>query len=179
MAAGIMDQWKRRLPFAACHAAIDSGATAVIGGGTHQLKGIEFRNGCPIFYSLGDFVFQNSVTPSVPPDFCEKYGVPLDSTAQVAHNARSKNGTVGLHTDRANFLTVIPKIEVSGGKVVRVTMLPVELHFGHDWSVNGLPRPADAQASADIEKVLSDLSAEFGTKIVRLEGGILEARANQ
>ncbi len=160
-----------------CRAAVDSGAAAVFGGGTHQLKGIEMRNGCPIFYSLGDFVFQNSVTPSVPPDFCEQYGVPLDSTAQVAHAARSKGGKVGLHVDRANFLSVVPKIEVSGGKVVRVTMFPIELHFAHDWSVNGLPRPADARASADIEKVLSELSAEYGTKIVRLAGGILEAKA--
>ena len=162
-----------------CRAAVDAGADAVFGGGTHQLKGIEFHNGKPIFYSLGDFVFQNNVVPIAPPDFCEQYGVPVDSDAKTAFNARSKNGKVGLHTDRANFLSVIPKIEVSGGKVVRVTMLPIELHFGHDWSVNGLPRPADAQASADIEKVLSDLSAEFGTKIVRLEGGILEARPKQ
>ena len=162
-----------------CRAAVDSGATAVIGGGTHQLKGIELRNGFPIFYSLGDFVFQNSVTPSVPPDFCEQYGVPLDSTAKVAHNARSKGGKVGLHTDRANFLSVVPKVEVSDGKVLRVTMLPIELHFAHDWSVNGLPRPADAQASADIEKVLATLSAEYGTEIVRLPGGILEARAKR
>ena len=159
-----------------CRAAIDSGATAVIGGGTHQLKGIEFRKGCPIFYSLGDFVFQNSVTPSVPPDFCEQYNVPLDSSAKVAHAARSKNGTVGLHMDRANFLTVVPKIEVVAGKVKRVTMMPLELHFAHDWSVNGLPRPADAQASADIEKQLAKLSDEYGTDIVRLPNGILEAR---
>ena len=162
-----------------CRAAIDSGATAVVGGGTHQLKGIEFRNGCPIFYSLGDFVFQNSVTPSVPPDFCEQYGVPLDSPAEVAHNARSRDGKVGLHTDRANFLSVVPKIEVEDGRVVRVTMMPIELHYAHDWSVNGLPRPADAKASADIEKVLSALSAEYGTSIVRLGGGILEARGRQ
>ena len=162
-----------------CRAAIDSGATAVVGGGTHQLKGIEFRNGYPIFYSLGDFVFQNSVTPSVPPDFCEQYSVPLDSTAKVAHNARSKGGTVGLHMDRANFLSVLPKIEVADGKVKRVTMMPIELHFAHDWSVNGLPRPADAKASADIEKALATLSAEYGTEIVRLPGGILEARVKK
>ena len=162
-----------------CRAAIDSGATAVIGGGTHQLKGIEFHKGCPIFYSLGDFVFQNSVTPSVPPDFCEQYGVPPDSTAKVAHNARSRGGKVGLHTDRANFLSVIPKIEVSGGRVTRVTMFPIELHFAHDWSVNGLPRPADAKASADIEKVLAGLSAEYGTEIARLADGTLEARCRR
>ena len=103
--------------------------------------------------------------------------MPLDSTAKVAHAARSKNGKVGLHTDRANFLSVIPKIEVVDGKVVRVTMLPVELHYAHDWDINGLPRPADAKASADIEKALATLSAEYGTKIVRLENGILEAKA--
>lgn len=159
-----------------CRAAVDSGATAVIGGGTHQLKGIELRNGFPIFYSLGDFVFQNNVTPSVPPDFCEQYGVPLDSTAKVALNARSKGGKVGLHTDRANFLSVVPKIEVVDGRVTRVTMLPIELHFAQDWSVNGLPRPADAKASADIERQLAKLSAAYGTEIVRLPGGILEAR---
>jgi len=159
-----------------CRAMVESGATAVIGGGTHELKGIEFYKGCPIFYSLGDFVFQNNVTPSVPPDFCEQYGVPLDSTAQVALAARSKDGKVGLHTDRANFLSVVPKIELRNGVVARVTMLPVELHFAQDWSVNGLPRPADAKAAADIEKQLATLSAAFGTEIVRLPGGILEAR---
>ena len=58
-------------------------------------------------------------------------------------------------------------------------MLPIELHFAHDWSVNGLPRPADAKDSADIEKQLATLSAEFGTEIVRLPGGILEARAKR
>ena len=114
----------------------------------HQLKGIEIRNGKPIFYSLGDFVFQNNVVPIVPPDFCEQYGVPLDSDAKTAFNARSKGGKVGLHAFRENFLSVVPKIEfVQGNPVARVTMLPIELHFGCDWSVNGLPRAADAEAT--------------------------------
>jgi len=161
-----------------CRAVVDAGADAVFGGGTHQLKGIEFHNGKPIFYSLGDFVFQNNVVPIAPPDFCEQYGVPIDSDAKTAFNARSKNGKVGLHAYRENFLSVIPKIEIVDGKVARVTMFPIELHFAHDWSVNGLPRPADAKASVDIEEVLARLSAEYGTKIVRLADGSLEAKAN-
>ena len=32
-----------------CRQAVDAGADAIIGGGTHQLKGIEIRNGRPIF----------------------------------------------------------------------------------------------------------------------------------
>jgi poly-gamma-glutamate capsule biosynthesis protein CapA/YwtB (metallophosphatase superfamily) len=39
------------------HAAIDAGADLVIGSHTHWAGGIEVYNGRPIFYSLGDFVF--------------------------------------------------------------------------------------------------------------------------
>lgn len=43
------------------HACIDAGASAVIGGGTHQLKGIELYHDCPIFYCLGNFIFEISM----------------------------------------------------------------------------------------------------------------------
>ena len=159
-----------------CNAAVDAGADAVIGGGTHQLKGIAFRKGRPIFYSLGDFVFQNNVVPLAPPDFCEQYGVPIDSDAKTAFNARSKGGKVGLHAFRENFLSIVPKIELENG-VARVTMLPIELHFGCDWSVNGLPRPANAEATEVIAKTLKRLSAPFGTSVVLRKDGILEAKS--
>ena len=158
-----------------CRAAVDAGATAVFGGGEHKLKGIEFRNGHPIFYSLGDFVFQNNVTPSVPPDFCEKYGVALDSDAATALAARSKGGKVGLHVDRMNYLSVLPKLEIEDGAVKSVRMLPIELHFGMDWSVNGLPRTADAEAGRTILTRLSELSAPYGTEVTLGDDGILLA----
>ena len=157
-----------------CHAAVDAGADAVIGGGTHQLKGVELRAGKPIFYSLGDFVFQNNVVPIAPPDFCEQYKVPLDSDAKTAFNARSKGGKVGLHAFRENFLSVVPRIRFEGGKVVSVELLPIELHWMKDWSVNGLPRTADAEATGVILAALQRTSAEFGTKIERRADGILE-----
>ena len=159
-----------------CRAAVDAGADAVIGGGTHQLKGIEMHAGKPIFYSLGDFVFQNNVVPIVPPDFCEQYKVPLDSDAKTAFNARSKGGKVGLHAFRENFLSVIPRIRFAGGRVVKLEMLPIELHWRQDWSVNGLPRPADAEATKIIADTLKRLSVAYGTTIVLHDDGILEAR---
>jgi len=39
------------------HAAIDSGASAVLGSHPHNLQGIEVYKGAPIAYSLGNFVF--------------------------------------------------------------------------------------------------------------------------
>jgi len=44
----------------AAHAAIDAGADAVIGHHSHILKPIETYRGKPIFYSLGNFVFDQN-----------------------------------------------------------------------------------------------------------------------
>ena len=157
-----------------CHRAVDAGADAVIGGGTHQLKGIEIRGGRPIFYSLGDFVFQNNVVPLAPPDFCEQYGVPIDSDAKTAFNARSKGGKVGLHAFRENFLSVVPRLHFKNGAVAKIEMLPIELHWMQDWSVNGLPRAADREASDVILAALKRTSAEFGTQFTCRADGIIE-----
>ena len=157
-----------------CRMAVDAGADVVFGGGTHQLKGIEIRGGRPIFYSLGDFVFQNNVVPLAPPDFCEQYGVPLDSDAKTAFNARSKGGKVGLHAFRENFLSVVPRLRFENGTLAKLEMLPIELHWMQDWSVNGLPRSADSEASGVILAALKRTSAEFGTKFALRQDGIIE-----
>ncbi len=40
------------------HAVIDAGADVFTGHGPHQDRGIEIYNGKPIFYSLGNFAFE-------------------------------------------------------------------------------------------------------------------------
>ena len=40
------------------YAAIEAGANVILGHHTHILQGIEFKNGRPIFYGLGNYVFQ-------------------------------------------------------------------------------------------------------------------------
>ncbi len=40
---------------------IDAGADAVIGSHPHVLQGIEFYQGKPIFYSLGNFIFNQNI----------------------------------------------------------------------------------------------------------------------
>ena len=44
---------------------IDAGADAVIGSHPHVLQGIEYYQGKPIFYSLGNFIFNNSTYESI------------------------------------------------------------------------------------------------------------------
>lgn len=43
------------------HALIDAGADAVIGAHPHVLQGVEYYNGKPIFYSLGNFIFYQTI----------------------------------------------------------------------------------------------------------------------
>ena len=122
-------------------------------------------------------MFQNNVVPIAPPDFCEQYKVPIDSDAKTAFNARSKGGKVGLHAFRENFLSVVPRITFTDGRMVKLEMLPIELHWMQDWSVNGLPRAADAEASKVIADTLKRLSAPLGTAVALRDDGVLEARA--
>lgn len=44
---------------------VDAGADLVIGSHTHCLQGIEFYNGKPIYYSLGNFVFDSDISQSM------------------------------------------------------------------------------------------------------------------
>ncbi|MFR3320639.1 MAG: CapA family protein [Lachnospiraceae bacterium] len=74
------------------HACIDAGASAVIGGGTHQLKGIELYHDCPIFYCLGNFIFENQYVRLLPADYMEKYGLNIH-TASI-HRNRQAAGAV-------------------------------------------------------------------------------------
>jgi poly-gamma-glutamate synthesis protein (capsule biosynthesis protein) len=48
---------------ALAHAAIDAGASAVLGSHPHNLQGLEIYNGAPIAYSLGNFVFGGRWNP--------------------------------------------------------------------------------------------------------------------
>lgn len=56
------DDWQKSL----AHAAVEAGATLVVGHHGHRLQGVEIYRGRPIFYSLGNFVFHTPETMSQP-----------------------------------------------------------------------------------------------------------------
>lgn len=148
-----------------CHACIDAGASAIIGGGTHQIQPVEIYKDCPVFYSLGDFAFQNNSVEILPPDFKIQYGLtPKDSTID-AINARSLNGKRGLTTDIANYLTFLPEIEITEGKVSDIGMLPLELGFFKNEELKGYPFKADKETSEKICSHLNEISKNFGTEL--------------
>lgn len=151
------------------HEAIDAGANAIIGGGTHRLRPVEIYNGAPIFYSLGDFTYQGMRVKYLPADFLNKYGLEDDATAYEGLMARSEGGKKGLQTQECNFLTVIPKMQFEEGKLKSLQLKPVSLGFNRRGDLNGLPYLAKGEESQKIFNVLKRLSTPMGTKITMKE----------
>ena len=154
------------------HACVDAGASAIFGGGWHQLRGLEVYNGAPVFYSLGDFIYQGMRVKYLPADFMEKYGVADNATAWEGLMARSHGGKIGLQAGLENFLTVVPRLHFEDGALTSFEMLPVDLAFNRRDDRNGLPRRARGATARDIFERLSKLSAPLGTSLC-LDRGVI------
>ena len=150
------------------HKCIDAGADAIIGGGTHQLKPIEIYKQKPIFYSLGNFVFQaDDFMRDLPYDFWDKYGYPTEWSMEECLRLKTKNGTVGLETDKANYVSVLPEMEFDDGVLKKLVLHPIELGFEKDLSLKGLPFLADESDSDMIFKQLCSISKQYNTTFTK------------
>ena len=143
-----------------CRKCIDAGATAVIGTGTHQLKAVEIYKGKPIFYSLGNFIFQNDKVFCMPDDFREKYKMPKGLSAREQVAERSRRGNGGLQGDVNNFRSLLPFMTFEDGKLTDLILYPLRLDRG-----TGLPALADEEEAKIIFDYLTDRCEQFGTNI--------------
>lgn len=149
-------------------ACIDAGAHAVVGHGPHLLRGIEIYKNRPIFYSLGDFIFQTEAVTSQPADFYEHYGLDHTHTVADALNAMSANYTRGLCVHREVWESVVPLWKMQDGELVEIELHPIELGFDLPVHRMGWPK---LSADTRILEDLQGLSAPYGTEI-KIEGGI-------
>lgn len=147
---------------------IDAGAHAVLGHGPHILRGLEIYKNNPIFYSLGNFIFQNDTVEKLPADFFEKYNLNEEHTVADALDKRSNNGEIGLGTNPHVWESVIAKWEMTDGKLSQLTLHPIEMGFGRPRYQRGWP---ELSKRSEIISSLQSLSAPFGTSI-RWENGM-------
>lgn len=155
------------------HAFIDGGADLILGGGCHQIKGIELYLGKPIFYSLGNFIYQNEAVEVLPPDFMEKYHLPYTTSAQdalAARRAHAKNG--GLQA-RENYLSFIPAVTFIDGRCTGIELLPISLGYDKKGAYKAIPYPATETETKTIYQTLTRLSTPFGT-VLELDHGLIK-----
>lgn len=161
------DAWMREW----VHACIDAGATTYMIHGPHQLRGIEIYKGRPIFYSLGNFVFQNETIDPMPWDNYEAHGLPHTALAKDLYDARFRGGTTGFPSNPVWYESVVAVPEFDGREVVEIKLYPIDLGQTRPRSQRGTPRLADEATGRKIIQRLADLSAPFGT-VIRWEDGI-------
>ena len=158
------------------HACIDWGVSAVIGSGTHEIKGVEIYRGKPIFYSIANFIFHSEKMQELPADYYERYRIDPSLSAAEAVAVRSDHGKRGLETEPKYYRGLLPKITFEDGELQAITIQPIELGFlSGDPMLKGLPNTADEQVTADICEVLRVRSREYGTEFT-IKNGLIHVK---
>lgn len=147
------------------HACIDAGADMLIGHGPHLLRGLEIYKGKPIFYSLGNFIFQHEYVQRFPADDYETLGADPSMTPPEVARHLSKNDTQSFAADRMYWETVLPLCTFEDRALAQIRLYPLTLGFGQRWPQRGTPRLASAETGAEILDGMATLSAPFGTRI--------------
>lgn len=148
-------------------ACIDEGAHAVVGHGPHVLRGVEVYKNRPIFYSLGNFIFQNETVTHLPSDFYESYDLSHTNTVSDAFDVRSKNNTIGFGVNPKIWETVLPIWKMENGELTELHLYPLELGFEKKRFERGWPMLSE---NTSILERLAELSAPYGTEILIEEG---------
>ncbi len=147
-------------------ACIDAGADAFFGHGPHLLRGIELYGDRPIFYGLGNFIFQNDLVLRQPADMYEQFKLPPDATPADLYDRRTRNDTLGFAADTRYWESVVAACELRRDGPPSVRLHPIELGFGGPRSRRGLPRLAEPAHGRAILDRLSTLCMPFGTAVI-------------
>jgi poly-gamma-glutamate synthesis protein (capsule biosynthesis protein) len=148
------------------HAAVDAGADAVFGHGPHVTLGVEIYKGRPIFYSLGNFIFQNDTIQAVPPGNYRGFGLSdTQPTAGEFMDARSGNGTRSFGISPEYWQSFIPVAEFRNKQLAQLTLHPIDLGFGRSRADQGRPVLARGEVARKILARAQERSKMFGTEI--------------
>ncbi|MCA1668600.1 MAG: CapA family protein [Thermomicrobia bacterium] len=152
------------------HAVIDAGADIVVGHGPHLLRGLEFYKGKPIFYSLGNFIFQyETLERFAADDYDTMKRDPAWTPGQVTadlHQGLERS----FPADDRYWETVLPICAFEEGRIREITLYPLALGFRQPVWERGIPRLASgAQAKQTLQRFIA-LSEPFGTRIEHADG---------
>ena len=153
-------------------AMIDAGADVVTASGPHVLRGIEIYKGKPIFYGLGDFIFQNETLLRQPPENYEPLGMKPESGAGVGdfNDRRSNNDTTGFPADPYIWESVVAVPRFVGKRMTELKLYPISLGYKKPRPQRGWPMLAEPELSRKIIDDLKKFSAPFGTNIEFRDG---------
>ena len=143
------------------HACIDAGASAFIGHGPHVLRGIEIYKGKPIFYSLGNFIFEAESMRQIPQEIYDTCGISGEDPSDFFDRAMKG------FADETYWESVVAQVSYRDGGLSELKLFPVDLQSGLPRAERGMPVRANAEKSRRILERMAKLSQAFGTKLVQ------------
>jgi poly-gamma-glutamate capsule biosynthesis protein CapA/YwtB (metallophosphatase superfamily) len=152
------------------HEAIDAGADIFAGHGSHFPLGIEIYKGKPIFYSLGNFIFQNETVEFFPADAYERFDLDNRATPADFLDARTDGGKKGHVSDPLYWENMVAVCSFRERKLSEIRIYPVDLGYGRPRAQRGRPVLADDQVGGRIIERLQRLSRRYGTELIRRNG---------
>ena len=153
------------------YACIDSGADVFLGHGPHVTRGIEIYKKKPIFYSLGNFVFQNDTVRWQPAPNYESVGLDPDATPADFYDRRSDDDTRGFPGDPIYWNSIVAKCEFRSKKLDRITLHAIDMGYRKPRSQRGRPVLAGGSVRRKALDRIKRLSKEFGVD-VRIDDGV-------
>ena len=153
------------------HDAVDAGAGLVVGHGPHRLRGVEIYKGAPIFYSLGNFLYQTTGLDFRAADQFDA-GNNLYTSAIGAAGAASS--PVGQLDQDWWWKSVFVVATTEGGRLSDLKAYPISLTAGGQPGQKGLPQLATGVDGDTILRQFSALSKRLGTDVGdRVSSGVL------
>jgi poly-gamma-glutamate synthesis protein (capsule biosynthesis protein) len=157
------------------HQAIDEGADVFVGHGSHFPMGIEIYKGKPIFYSIGNFVFQNETVRFFPADAYERFDLDLRATPSDFLDARTNGGKKGHPSDPAYWENMFAVCKFSQTKLSEIHIHPIDQGFGRPRPQRGRPLLAEGEVAERVLDRVTRLSRRYGTIVSNRNGvGIIE-----
>ena len=161
--AGFLEAFARRC--------VDEGADAVFGHGPHFLRGVEIYEGRPIFYSLGNLMFQNEVIPRQPAELYERSGLDVKATPADFYDFRSQDDTRGFTANAIFWESVVAELRLSRNGPGEIRLHPIELGYRTPRSQRGRPLMASEESAARTLRTAARLCEGYGTR-VSVENGV-------
>lgn len=152
------------------HEAIEAGADMFVGHGSHVPLGIEIYKGKPIFYSIGNFVFQNETVRFFPADAYERFNLDAKATPADFLDARTDKDTKGHPGEPLYWENIVARCRFREKKLAEVRLYPIDQGHGRPRAQRGRPLLADREVGDRILQRLQRLSLPYGTEISNKDG---------
>ena len=149
------------------HRVIDAGADVFFAQGPHRVLGIEIYKGKPVFYGLGNFVFQPEQAEHFPAETYEAYGLGDDATPKDVRAAARAQKWFFHQPEPWEGLGAV--LRFRDGRLRQIRLLPLDLGVDELPAARGMPRRAGAALSRHIIDEVGAASGRYGTEIRYLE----------